>query len=224
LRLTVINADLDDPEIQAALLSYAPDLLEIAVSLNPDAIGDVVARRAELDLGLDLGPVTLAFTWRTVAATDLLAEVTGRSAPEALELAVDHLVALMCRTVQGGLDGLNGPHGPVSAGAAEADDATVTLTACTFARTETSLDLTFTGTLYSQFETTLTQSMVDGDGLEDLHAETEATGRFSLAVSCELAGPPARPEVTDGRITRWRPSTLLWNATELSYVDYEEPA
>jgi hypothetical protein len=26
------------------------------------------------------------------------------------------------------------------------------------------------------------------------------------------------------RITRWRPSTLLWNATELSYVNYEEPA
>ncbi|MGW5079565.1 HNH endonuclease [Micromonospora echinospora] len=220
--LKLLSADLDDPEICTALRSWMPDLLHTAVSLDPDAIGDVVARRAELDLGLDLGSVTLAFAWRAAAAADLLEEITGRSPEAALELAVDRLVALMCRTVQDGLDGLYGPHGHVSAGPAEAADVTVTLTTVTIARTGTSLNLTFTGTVYSQFETTLTQSMFEGDGLEDLQAETEANGRFSLAVSCELADPPGPPEMTDVRITRWKPSTLLWNSDELSFVDYDD--
>lgn len=53
--LKVLNADLDDPEIHAFLFSYAPDLLDTAAALNPEAIGDVVARRTELELGLDNG-------------------------------------------------------------------------------------------------------------------------------------------------------------------------
>lgn len=222
--LKLLSADLDDPETRTAMRLWVPDLLHTAAALDHEAVGDVVARRAELDLGLDFGPVTLGFTWRTSTAADLLEQVTGLSLPDALEQAVDQLVTVMCRRVQDGLAHVYGSHGPVSAGQAEADDATITFTTVAFARTDTSLDIAFTGALHSQFETTLTQSMFDGDGLEDLHAETEATGRFSLAVSCELADPPARPEVTDMRITRWDPTTLLWNSTELSYVNYDEPA
>jgi hypothetical protein len=206
--LKLLSADLDDAEIRTALRSWVPDLLHTAVSLDPDAIGDVVARRADLDLGLDNRPVTLAFAWRTIAAVDLLEEVVGTAADHALEPAVDQLVALMRQAAQDGVDGEFDPDGPICVGPAEADDTTVTLTAVTFARTATRLDLTFTGTLYSQFECTLTLTPTPPLGLKQ-YAVTEATGRFSLAVSCELADPPSQPEITDVRITRWKSSTGL---------------
>ncbi|GLZ01718.1 HNH endonuclease signature motif containing protein [Actinoplanes sp. NBRC 103695] len=204
--LKLLNADLDDPEIRTAMQFWVPDLLHTAASLDPDAIGDEVARNVEVDLGLGFKPVTLSFAWRAIAAIDLLEEAAGTAAGQTLKPAVDQLVALMRRAVQDGMEGEFGPHGPISVGPPEANDVTLTLTAVTFTRATTSLYLTFTGTLYGQFECALIRTQKPPVGLEQW-AVTEAHGRFSLVISCQPADPPTRPEITDVRITLWKPST-----------------
>jgi 5-methylcytosine-specific restriction endonuclease McrA len=206
--IALINADLTQPAIHDLVDRHVPELARTLAAAGHDIAAEVIADTVEVDRVIDDETIPVGITARVLAAVQTLEQLCDMPAVEVLGDAVAEVAKALCAQVQTSLDGYETDQGPASSSMSVLLRLSLTLNAVEATRDDDTMQFCFAGTFDGDLTNNLVQSAFDGDGLDELQADTEASGRYTFCAVCLLgASGPTCPTFTDIEITDGGPVT-----------------
>lgn len=203
--LEAATADLGDPGLRQEFLDYAPTIVQILATMDPQLVAYQSFRELEVAICEETGDyqridVTLNRRGRTAAL--LLEEDCGTELVDVLQDPVVQLVKEIHDRVTAGFEATETGE-PITAGPPTRDFITLDVGSLDFSHFDGGIEFTFDGTFDASLSASLVCSGFDGDGTRELQGDAEASGTFSIVVVWDLTAVPADVSAGECTIIKW---------------------